>query len=35
MEEFFGTDLNEFKDSFNMLIGIQNKDIDLFDNKYV
>ena len=28
-------DLSKFDDSFNMIVGTTNKDIDLFDNNYI
>ena len=35
MEEFNGQRMSRFNDSFSLMFGIVNDEIDLFDNRYV
>ena len=35
MDEISAKNMTEFKESFNMLFGTTDEDIDLFDNPYI
>jgi len=35
MEEFNGHRMSRFKDSFSLMFGIVNNEIDLFNNRYI